>query len=184
MYNCLNYGCDTLGTQQLNDCEEPLLGGMSAMLVLACNHQITDPSNATQVNAAIANGTATLISGVSLSLEIPTAIKTPSLVACQTDIITNYTRTALYRNQNVNATNIDFHIPIFSGRAFGGLIFYECSPDGAGANNVLWIDAAVKGEGGLTVPLSNQEIQRFEGTFSWLSKADPAMYTAPAGVFA
>ena len=183
MYNCSNYGCDPLDAYVLNECNEILLGGYDQAILLECNHQIIDPSNATQVNAALANGTATLVSNASFSIEAPSPVTVDTLVACQPPKTVNYTRTGLYKNQNVNPSNVDFHAPIFRGKVFGGLIIRMCSETDAGTGYVYWIDSSVTFTGGLIGPAQNTDLQRFEGTFSWMSKTDPAMYNEPAGVF-
>lgn len=183
MYNCPDYGCDPLGTYVLNECSEILLGGFDQALFLECNHQITDPSNATQIQSALSDGTATLVSGASFSIEAPTAVKVDTLVACQPQRIVTYNRTGVYRNQNVNPTNIDFHAPIERGRTFGGLIIRMCSETDSGTGYVYWIDATVNMEGGLIGPPNNTELQRFEFTMNWIAKNGPSMHAEPAGIF-
>ncbi len=183
MYNCANYGCDPLDEYVLNECQEVLLGGFDQAILLECNHQITDPSNASQVLAALANGTATLISEASFSIEVPSPVTVDTLVACQPPRTVNYTRTGLYKNQNVNPTNVEFHKPVFKGRSFGGIIIRMCSDTDSGTGFVYWIDANVSFTGGLVGPPNNTDLQRFEGTFTWNSKTDPSMYAEPAGVF-
>lgn len=183
MYNCSNYGCDPLDAYFLNECNEILLGGYDQAILLECNHQITDPSNASQVNAALANNTATLVSNASFSIEAPSPVTVDTLVACQPPKTVNYTRTGLYKNQNVNPGNIDFHSTIFKGKVFGGIIIRMCSETDSGVGYVYWIDSSVTFTGGLIGPALNTDLQRFEGTFSWMSKTDPAMYVEPAGVF-
>ncbi len=183
MYNCANYGCDPLEAYVLNECQKILLGGFDAAILLECNHQITDPSNATQINAALNNGTATLISEASFSLEAATPVTVDTLVPCQPPRTVNYTRTGLYKNQNVNSQNVDFHNILFGGRSFGGLIIRMCSETDSGTGKVYWIDQAVSFTGSLVGPPNNTDLQRFEGTYTWNSKTNPAQYDEPAGIF-
>jgi hypothetical protein len=159
------------------------LGGYDQAILLECNHQITDPSNAGQILAALANDTATLVTNASFSIEAPSPVTVDTLVACQPPKTVNYTRTGLYKNQNVNPSNVDFHAPIFRGKVFGGIIIRMCSETDNGTGYVYWIDQSVTFTGGLIGPAQNTDLQRFEGTFSWMSKTDPAMYVEPAGVF-
>lgn len=183
MYNCAQYGCDPLGTYSLNECGEVLLGGFDSVILLECNHQITDPSNATQVQAALTAGTATLITEASFSIEPPAPVTVDTLVPCQPAKTVNYNRTANYRNQNVNPNNVEFHQPIFAGKVFGGLIIRMCSETDSGTGYVYWVDAAVTFTGGVVGPAANTELQRFEGVASWVSKNDPTLHVEPAGIF-
>lgn len=184
MSNCLNYNCsDPLDDYEENDCQDLVLGGKSAMIVLYCNHTVTDPSNATQITSNINAGTAKLITGISATIEAVSPIQVDPLIPCQTQRLVNYDRTGLYRNQNVSSSNDEFHNLLFNGQNFGGLILYNCSPDRSGNNSVDWIDAAVNFVGGKISPPNNNELQRYEATFAWRSLNGPISFPAPAGIF-
>lgn len=184
MSNCLNYNCsDPLDDYEENDCQEVILGGQSAMIVLYCNHTVTDPSNAGQITANLNAGTAKKITAMSATLEAPSPIQVDTFIPCQTQRLVNYDRTGLYKNQNVSTSNDEFHNTLFNGQNFGGLILYNCSEDRQGNNWVDWIDAAVNFVGGKISPANDNEPQRYEGTFSWRSINGPVRYAAPAGIF-
>lgn len=185
MPNCYNFGCEeTLGTYNQSECGEDLVGGSNAALFLECNHQITDPSDEVQVQAEIDAGRATLVTRASFSIEAPTPVTSESIVPCEPASVTTYNRTGIYRNPNINATNVDFHKPIFKGRRFGGIIIYECgTSDSLNGAQVTWIDKVVTFTGGRILPGVTTEKQRFEGVFSWISLTDSDIYAAPAGIF-
>lgn len=183
MYNCSNYGCDPLEAYSLNDCGKIYVGGFDAAILLECNHQITDPSNATQVQAALDNGTATLITEAYFSVEVASAVTVETIVACQPPRIVNYNRTGLYKNQNVNPANVDFHNTMFNGRVFGGIIIRSCADNENATNYVYWVDRSVNFQGSFVGPGVNTDLQRFEGTFSWTSIDNPSMHAEPAGIF-
>jgi hypothetical protein len=185
MANCINYECDdALGTHLQNDCGEELLGGSSGILLLECDHQLTDPSSASEINAEIAAGRATLITSIKVGMDAASAIEVDSNVSCGSQVLVNYDRTFSLVDGNVNNNNIDMYNQMFKGHKLGGVVLYLCGTAEADAGEkVLWIDTAVNAVGSLIVPNQNTEFQRFEGTFRWRSKNNPAMYTAPVGIF-
>lgn len=183
MYNCSSYGCDPLETYVLNECQAILVGGFDAAILLECNHQITDPSNATQIETALGNGTATLITEAFFSIEPAAAVTVEPLVACQPPKITTYNRSGNYKNQNVNPNNVDFHDTMFNGRTFGGLIIRMCNDNEGGTNYVYWIDKPISFQGSFVGPGVNTDLQRFEGTFNWIGRDNPSMHAEPAGIF-
>ena len=76
MANCINYNCaDELGTQELLDCDGDNLGGASAVVFLACNHQLTDPSDGTEIQAEIDAGRAWLYKDVEIGIGKASAVK-------------------------------------------------------------------------------------------------------------
>lgn len=185
MPNCPNYNClDPLGSHTPNDCGEELLGGGSGVVLLECNHQLTDPSSAVQVQAEIDAGRATLVRGVKIGINAPSVIKVDSNAACVNQKVVTYDRTGTYVDGNVSALNVEFYKPIFAGRTFGGAIIYECGTEESDAGaEVTWIDAVISFEGGRILPPNNNEFQRFEGAMNWRSKFDADIYPAPAGIF-
>ena len=179
MANCLNYNCDDLLDHQLNAlCGEPILGGAKNLVFLDCDHQLTNPSSGTQINAEVAAGRARLVKNVTFDIPRASATKIESPIACSPDVIVNYDRTFNLVDGNVNDDNIDFYNVLISGRSIGGLIIQEC-----GADQVTWIDDEIVFEGDRILPKTNKEFQRFEVTGSWLSKTMPHIYASPTGVF-
>jgi len=98
--------------------------------------------------------------------------------------LATYDRTGSYVDGNVSALNVEFYKPIFAGRAFGGIVIYECGTEESDAGaQITWIDSVVSFEGGRLLPVNNNEFQRFEGAFNWRSKFDADIFPAPAGIF-
>lgn len=179
MANCINYNCnDVLDTHVPVDCGDYPLGGISAAIILACNHQLLDPSNGTQVNAEIAAGRAWLVENIKVSIAEPSAVLVPNPVACRQDRLINYDRTGTWQDGNVNEDNVSWYTTLFSGQSFGGVIFRECAE-----SRITFIDDEVTWTGGRLVPDSDNENQLFNGSFAWRSKVEPDIYAEPAGVF-
>lgn len=186
MANCLNYDCnDPIGEHLPNDCGEELLGGSNGALVLECDHQLTDPSSAVQINAEIAAGRATLLTNAKIGIDAAAPIEVDSNVSCGTTKLVNYDRTGTLIDGNVNATNINFYDKLFSGRSFGGLILNLCGTAEAETTGakVEWIDSAVTFTGSKLLPNNNNEFQTFSGAFKWRKKTMPSLHEAPEGIF-
>jgi hypothetical protein len=183
MANCVEY-CNTspIGTPDVIGCGNDPVGGMSAIIWLACNHTITDPSNSTQINSNISAGKAWLFQRVSVELTEPSPVTQESLVPCETEQLVTYDRELTYVNPNVNATNIAVHDKLFDGRSLGGALIYECGSDDDTAYYVTWIDSTIRMTGGRVVPMKNTEFQKFSGKGKWRSKKNPMRYSAPTSV--
>ena len=185
MANCINYNCaDDIGEHVENTCGEELLGGSSQMVLLECNHQVTDPSNGTQIAAEIAAGRANLLTNLKVSIAKPSPVEVDSNVACGTSKLVTYDRTGTLIDGNVNANNITFYNAVFGGRAFGGAILYLCGTSEADSGEkVEWIDSTVTFTGGKVLPEDNNSFQRFEGDFKWRKKDGQMLYANPVGIF-
>lgn len=181
--NCINYNCDDLEPHTLNeDCGDNLLGGLSDAVLFDCDTLMTDPSNGTQVLAEITAGRAWLVRNIKVGISPASPIEIDALKACGTQSLVTYNRSGTWIDGNVNTFNIEtFYNPIFRGRSFGGMILKEC---GSGNDKITFIDAEITFRGDRIIPDNNNELQRFEGTFSWKSKDMPlGQLNEPAGVF-
>jgi len=185
MPGCLDYSCnEVLGVHELNVCGEELLGGVSALVLLECAHQLTDPSDPLQIAAEILAGRAYKVTGVKVGIAKPSPIEIESNVSCGTTKLVNYDRAGTLVDGNVNASNITFYNGVFGGRVFGGAILYLCgTEESAGGAKVEWIDAAITFTGGKVTPNSNNAFQTFEGDFKWRKKKGATLHTAPVGTF-
>lgn len=182
MANCVNYNCDDLQPHTINeDCGDPLLGGLSDAVIFDCDHQVTDFTNGTQINAEIAASRAWLVKNIKVGIPLPTPVEIDSLKACGVQTLVNYDRTATWTDGNVNNFNtVDFYGPLLKGRTAGAVLLKEC---GNPNSKATLIDAETSFRGGKIVPDNNNELQRYEITLAWKSKTDPESINEPAGVF-
>lgn len=176
---CVSY-CDTsLLDHNLVNCNDYKLGGISAMIIGACGTELVDPSDATEVEALIAAGTAILVQDIRMAVPAGSPITVDSPIGCGTAIRINEDRTATMFDANVTDENNAFYNDL-NNRKISFFMAYLCDSD-----KVLYCTAPV----GITtsanfiVPEQNNELQRYEVTFSWRNKDIPAQYNAPAGVF-
>jgi hypothetical protein len=176
------YNCDNTFAQDYvpGTCGEFFLGGISAVLLLRCDVNIADPSNATEVQALIEGNDARLILGVQIGMAAPSPVSVTSFISCVPDIPVTYDRTFDLADRNVTAENVLFYnsINAASGWTNGGALLYQCDAD-----RVLYINSPLRIQGGIITPNQNNEMQRWEGTGAWRSSSDPLIYDAPPGIF-
>lgn len=182
MPNCYNYNCDEdLGTHTPNDCGTVTPGGFKNLILLACNHTVTDPSVGSQITDAIAAGEAWLIQGVKAALPAGSPVEVDSNIANDPPVVTGYDYTGTIMDQNVNADNVTFYNLLYNNRRFGGIILHNADED-----LVYWHDATIMFQGSPVLPDSKSEFTRFETSFKFFKKPNavgPVIKTAPAGVF-
>jgi len=185
MYNCLDYNCeDSLGEHTLSTCSEELLGGVPSALLLSCDSQLTDASDASQINVEIAAGRAILVRNVKIALPEPSPITVDSNVACGTPVLVNYDRSMTIIDGNVNPANVTFYNTLFAGKKLGGAVLFLCgTTDSVDGEKVLWISSELKATGGLVIPDNNNAFMSFSGTFAWRKKTIGSLVDAPAGIF-
>lgn len=181
MSNCINYNCDDeIGDHTLNDCGYERQGGGSATVLLECNHQLTDPSSGTEINAEIAAGRATLIKNVNVSYDRASAVEVDSNIPGQPSRVVTYNRQGTLVDRNVNAANVTFYDGIFKGRQFGGMIIFEATNEDD--PKVKFIDSTITFTGSDRLPNTDSEFQDFEGVFKWKKLTMPSIHAFPSGV--
>lgn len=178
MATCLDYGCaDEIQAQLLNDCEQEVLGGASAAVVLPCGHTITDPSDGTAINALIASGDARLYENLKIGIDLPSAVEIESNIACRPPKRVTDERSGTWIDGNVNSNNVSAYDSL-KNNTIGGLIISECD-----SGKVTFINEPLSFSGGRILPPTDSEFQRFEMVFKWKSRTEPTIHDAPVGVF-
>ena len=172
---------DELSDHDLVLCDIPTKGGGDAMIVLPCNHSVTDPSDEAQVTAALADG-AKLVSNVKVGISEATAQTQETIRACATSYPSAYDGTVTYEDGNITDNNVNsFYPELFSGRPFGGVIIYECA-----TGKVKFIDKEIRFTGSVILPNTSTEIQMATGTGSYRytpGEVVPMQADAPPGIF-
>jgi len=185
MANCISYDCqDEIGVYAQNDCGEELLAGISGMLLLECNHQLTNPSSAVEIAAEIAAGRATLVDGIKVGFDAPSPVQVDSNTVGATQKLVTYNRQGTLIDGNVSIANNTFYNKVLGGRIFGGAIFYiKGTEESTAGALVAWVDAALNFNGGLPIKNNNDENMTYQGTFTWRKKDMPILAAAPSGIF-
>ncbi len=183
--NCINYECtDELPDHSTNECGRGLLAGISAMILLECNTNLTDPSDAADVQNEISNGRAKLVTGIKVGFDQPSPKEIESFLVGGTANLSTYDRSGTIKDGNVNGNNNTFYQSLFSGRTFGGAIFYiKGSEQGNQGAKIFFVDAAITFTGGLPVKDNNDENMVFNGVFKWIKLEAPDLLPAPPGIF-
>lgn len=181
MSTCISYECDPLGDYLQNDCGVEQLGGNNQLILLECNHTITDFTNATQINNNINAGTAKLLGPLKAGIDAPSPIEVEPMVSGAPASAVNYDRTVTFMDGNVNATNDAFYDTVVGGRSFGGIVLYSDSDPDNPIINV--IEGNIKATGGKVMPNNDNEQTRYEVVLKVRKRTGFLQYAAPAGVF-
>lgn len=179
MPNCINYNCDPLEEYEvsLSQCgAKTRKAGASTFVFLECDHTMTSPTTQ-QLQAQYDAGKATVITGVKLGFNDPSAVTVPPTTSCGVEETIEYTRSANVEDYKVTIQNTLFWNSA-KKRSFGGVLIFQCETEGLDAQ-VTWIDAEVsvavfKKSGNTT-----SEVQFYAGTLSWKGLDDPLDYAAP-----
>lgn len=176
---CVSF-CETnLLDHDLISCGEYKLGGVSAIIVGACGTELPDPSDENEINSLLQTQQAILIQDIRFALPAGSPITVDSPVGCGSPIRINEDRTATLYDANVTDLNNLFWNDV-NNRKVSWILAYMCD-----SGKVIYITAPV----GITtsanfiLPEQNNELQRYEVTFSWRNKSIPAQYDAPPGIF-
>lgn len=173
-----NYNCTELPEHEQIDCGEWLKGGISAVGVLECDHEIADFTSAVETQAAIDAGKLTIFKAIKGQMPdaSPLTVDNPVGGCGSPTKVINFDRTASWTDANVTAGNVDTYNAL--NRRNAGLILYQCD-----SGMITVIDE----DGGFVstqmIPESGSDLQKFTTTYSWRKFDGPPMYEAPAGIY-
>lgn len=179
---CINYNCAAILDQVLSNCGDALAGGIDKVVILACDTQLTDPSDATQITTEIAAGRAWLYSELQVGINEASPVTVERRVAGSTPRTITKDWTATWMDENVNSGNTDAYNSLDSstGIRVGGLIASLVDED-----VVLYV-APPKGcnfQSNMNVPNNNTDSIYYNCTVTWKDNALPQPYPKPAGIF-
>lgn len=182
MANCASYNCQSLTTYEstLSNCATYRAGGSSSIILLACSHTITDPTDLAAIEAAIAAGEAWRMENVKVGITPGTPETVAPVTSCGTERVINNTYTATIFASQISEANSVFINSLTSGYVLGGIIFGVCPTDSL-TNILLYADAEVSIQGGLVLPDTNSDVIRYELTATF--KGNIEAYDDVEGVF-
>jgi hypothetical protein len=152
---------------------------VSAILVGACGTELVDPSDSVEVQALIDAGTAKIIEDIRFALPAGSPVTVDSPIGCGTPIRINEDRTATLYDANVTDENNTFWNDV-NNRRVAWILAFLCD-----SGTVVYINpnVGITSSANFIIPEQNNELQRYEVTFSWRDKNIPSQYPAPAGIF-
>ena len=182
MANCASYNCQSLSTWEstLDNCATYRAGGSSSIIILACDHTITDPTDLAAVEAEILAGRAWRMENVKVGFAPGSPETVAPVTSCGTERVINNTYSVTMFASQVSSTNATFVNALTSGYVTGGLMFGVCPTDGL-TDMLLYADAEVSYTGGLVLPDTNSDVIRFEMTATF--KGNVEVYADTEGVF-
>jgi len=176
---CASYCESGLELHDLVSCGEYKLGGVSAIVIGSCASVLADPTSGEEILAAISSGDAVLVEDIRFALPAGSPITVDSPVGCGTTIRINEDRTATLYDANVTDQNNAFYNSL-NQQKVGWIMAYLCD-----SGKVIYIDppVGITTSANFIIPEQNNELQRYEVTFSWREKNIPTQFAAPAGIF-
>lgn len=179
MPNACDYNCAGLPDHEQIQCGQWLKGGISAVAYLDCDHSITDWSDQTEWEAAIAAGKVKIASPVKATMPEGAAVEGENPNGCgSANIVDTYDRTAEIKDFNVTQGNIDFYNQL--NRQKKVLVLFQGCED---ADRIFVVDSKVTFNARHVIPENNREKQMFMITGIWTSFDMPTFFDAPAGIF-
>lgn len=168
-----------LGEHLVNECGF-INGGSNALAILEVDHAITDFTDATQWQAAIAAEKARIIKDIKGNFPSPSPVTQPNPVGCgPANVTTGYDYTFVWLDSNVNTNNDEFYAALNKKGSY--LVWFECEND-----EIRVVDRDIQYQAfPASLPEANTEYQVYNVTASFSAKPDwwPVRYAAPAGIF-
>lgn len=182
MANCDSYNCQSLNTWEstLDNCATYRAGGSSSIILLACDHTITDPTDLAAIEAEIAAGRAWRMENVKVGFAPGSPETVAPVTSCGTERVINNTYSVTIFASQVSSDNTTFINALTSGYVIGGLIFGVCPTDGL-TDMLIYADAEISFQGGLVLPDTNADVIRYEMTATF--KGNVETFTDTEGVF-
>lgn len=183
MATCVSYNCSSLTDWEavLESCSTFRSGGTQSVILLACDHQITDPTDLAAIEAEILAGRAWRMDGLKAGLTPQTPETIAPVTACGTErVINNVYQLAIYAAQ-VSPENAAFINILTAGHVIGGLIIGVCPTDNQ-TDILLYADNEISFQGGLVNPDTNSDAIRFEVTANFKTQGIEVFYDTE-GVF-
>ncbi len=179
-----SYNCTELPDHQRIECNEYFKGGILAIGVLDCDHEITDFTDQAELQNEIDLGRLKIIKGVKgiFPPTEPQEGESPTACGAQT-ILDGFNNTLTFKDFNVSAANNDFYEKLNARQT--EVIWFECQEvDGVNylkhvVQTATWTALAPQ------VDELNTVKQFFDVKAVWSSNTDefPALFQAPPGIF-
>jgi hypothetical protein len=174
----IDYCAAEVGDHDLVECQAYLPGGESIALVVLAGNNIADPSDATEINAGIAEGWVKVLQNISLEIPRGSDITVDNPVPCGEPIAVNRTTVINLIDANVTVNNVDFWNSL-DGKNVAQIIGFDCDSDFVTNINP---SGNISISAGFVLPVNNTEFQRFQVTASFKGKNAISKAAKPVGV--
>lgn len=177
--------CTDVGTHEPVNlrCAGPHPAGSSSVVIFLCLDNVSDITNPTQINTAIAAGEARLIEGIRFGSGASTPNLSPKTTSCGLPGVLNKTIPLNLTDYNYSQTNNELWEGFGSGMTAEGILAWDCSKTGYDDTSRFYqaTQGAIQFQGGLVSPDDDDEAARFELTGNF--KGSIEIINTPAGVF-
>lgn len=178
MPNCVDYNCSELSDHLQNSCNELKIGGVDAIGLLTCDHELTDPANETQLQTEVTAGRLFILKGVKVGIPAGSPITVGPYTAGEVSTTVNYDRTVSIIDPNYNQDNITFYDLAVNNKKFGGAL---CRLKDSG--DLIWLDFTLTMDGSPIVPDDTNDAIRFECTLKGRSTNMGNLYETTTTLF-
>jgi hypothetical protein len=174
-----NIGCDALSAHEELECNERLYGVVTAIGLLSCsNTSITDFSNASQLNAAIAANELHLIKGIIGEKPVgsPEMIDPLSGLGLNQEFA-SFTEVVNFTDPNISNDNFLFYQDLLT-REYHPILYL-----GREGQTLIYRTPA-RLIAPFSLPKDKNQPARFEAQLMWTTRVNPLLTEAPASVWA
>lgn len=178
MPNCVDYNCSELSDHLQNSCNELVLGGVDAIGLLTCDHELTDASDEAEIQAEVTAGRLFIAKGVKVGMSAGSPITVGPYTAGEVSTTVNYDRTVSIIDPNYNQDNITFYDLAFNNKKFGGALLRLKD-----SGNLIWLDFTLTMEGSPIIPDDTNDAIRFEATLKGRSQNMGNLYATTTTLF-
>lgn len=177
-----SYSCnEDLLPHVINNCNDFRRGGSKELILLDCGVVLSDPSDLNEIESLISQKKAVRIDDVKIEVPDAEAVTVDSPIACEPPATVNFNRTLVLIDGNVNQSNVALYNQL-NFKRLGGILVIECgNQDDPKAHYYRSQgDNGLRFQGTKNLPVTDQEFQVINGTFSWLNPNDGSIFNAPA----
>lgn len=166
------------------DCKGVHPAGSDDLIVFWCLDNVSDFTNSTQINNAIAAGEAIRVSAVKFGHPIPTPTLGPKATSCGTPRVLHNTYTVTITDFSYNDDNGEFYGSVGGGRKVAAILARDCGTNplyGDTSRVFLPSSGTIAFSGGLDSQDDDDNAAFFQVTGTY--KGSLAIIDTPAGVF-
>jgi len=180
----INCNEETLTHTPTNQCYGAHPAGSSDIIIFYCLDNVTDFTNPTQINLALAAGEALRIESIRFGSDLPTPTNGPKLTSCGTPGVLFKTSTMTLTDYNYGVENSPLYEALGNGRQIAAVMAHDCetNPNYSDTTRVYEPSSGyISFSGGLSSADDDEEAAFFQVTGSY--KGGTRIIPTPAGVF-
>lgn len=178
MADCIKpYYCNPLEVYPTDgdcDTQDEYLSGWDDFGLVECGTTITDPGDATELDALVAAGRLIIVKGIKGGLDEPSALTIDPTTSCGITKTINYDRTFTFLDYKTSPAVVAWYNEN-KAKQFGGALLFGCDGFTSYIDKPLKLTAALSGEN------NNAVAKVITGQLAWRDLDDPVPVVTAAG---